>query len=790
MNSYLKFLSRNKLYTAVMAVGLIVSMAFALLIGNYVLMQYHVVKENPDHDRIYAVGTETYISDSWWDKDEYLAKIPEVEAATRFGFSTYGTKAIKVNGSTFAPVIASVDKAFFDIFPYYTLVEGSLDEFTLPDKCLVSESFANKICKAGQSAVGKRLEADSWPDGKEIIGVFKDFENTLVPENIEGLFCAEQSSMASMTPFTSIGSYITLVRVMEGTDRAELQEKVQAINSQNYIWQANWCVYNLEELYFNDKQDFFNSGNKGTLRTLVVVVLLLLVCAIFNYINLNMALSGKRAKEMATRRLLGASQQSILWKYIAESVAFTLVCFGLAFLLAKALLPMMDGLLTGSAEKDRTIHLTLGVSWKNILMYLVAAVCIGALAGVVPALFASRFAPIDVVKGNFRLRNKLVFSKVFIVFQNAVALVLIAMALLMETQMRHMLNRPLNARSENLYCIDNQTVTRGAEAGPLVSALEALPQVLSVGFGNGIPGSCRMTLGLMGVPGSDEDEDKVVHVETLLADTTYFRLLGLHPVEIKNAGSPFGAVWMSQSTAAAIQLDTTTYNYAENFNINGANGEYVAGVYEDIPTRVASSEELNANSAIVVDKLEDLIYPNTILVETVDESKATGRAIMSVFKDYCEETQGIYVEQSHGFMKDQLASMLDPTRKGMRLLEIFALLAVMISLLGLVAMSTYFSDESTKEIAIRKVFGSDSSTETLRSVRSYMLMIGLSCLIGLPLAVYFAHGYLQSFAYRISGYWWVFVLATIILLLIALASIYLQIHRAATTNPASELKKD
>ena len=134
---------------------------------------------------------------------------------------------------------------------------------------------------------------------------------------------------ASQQPFSSIGQYMTLIKVHEGTDREQFAKKVEEVGLPNYggAFVKAMPIYNLSELYFNDNQWMFKQGNKSVLQMLTVVVLLLLVSAIFNYINLNMALSGKRAKEMATRRLHGATKGQIVMKYIAESVSFTAVCF-------------------------------------------------------------------------------------------------------------------------------------------------------------------------------------------------------------------------------------------------------------------------------------------------------------------------------------------------------------------------------------------------------------------------------------------------------------------------------
>ena len=123
-------------------------------------------------------------------------------------------------------------------------------------------------------------------------------------------------------------------------------------------------------------------------------------------------------------------------------------------------------------------------------------------------------------------------------------------------------------------------------------------------------------------------------------------------------------------------------------------------------------------------------------------------------------------------------------------MELFAVLSVLISLLGLLAISTYFAGENTRQIAIRKVFGGDVAHETWRSVKTYMLQVGLACLIGIPLAIWAGKLYLERFAYRIEGYWWIFVLSVLLVLAISFASVLWQTLRAARTDPAVELKKE
>ncbi len=412
-----------------------------------------------------------------------------------------------------------------------------------------------------------------------VCGVYKDFSGTMMPPSdiLSNPEYDAAYSSGRIHPFSTIGQYVTLIKVKESTDREALAKKVEDICKEHY--DSNFVkstpIYTVPELYFNPEQWIFHRGNKSVLQMLLVVVLLLLTSAIFNYVNLNLALSGKRAKEMATRRLLGAPQGSIVWKYIGESILFTAVCFALALLLSWALLPIMNELLlnvtTDPGNTWMYIPVTLGLSAGTVAAYALAIVLIGALAGIAPALFASRFAPIDIVRGTFRRRSKMVFSKVFIVFQNTVSVILIAMAILMEAQLGHMMHRPLNARSEGLYSLGFYARDY-SEVEPLVDRLNRIPEVKRVAFGRGFPGQMNMELGFKAPDGTHHQ------TQVIACTPEYFEMLGLKVV--KDFGTPReNSVWMSQSLANEIELsDTTMTYYAGRFQVNGINTEYVGGV--------------------------------------------------------------------------------------------------------------------------------------------------------------------------------------------------------------------
>lgn len=792
MKSYFKFLSRNILYTVIEAVGLIVSIAFVILIGNYVYQQYRLAYSNPIGNRVYAIGNQDFVALSWWDKAEFESKIPEAEAACRV--SAREEITLSMGEGKMSAGFARVDPEFFDMFPNCRLMYGSLEEFALKDRCLVSEPFARKLSeRTGGEVIGRTLDLTNYYDGLNltVCGVFKDFDNTIMESSdilANSAFDAFYLSY-KFAPFKNIGQYTTLVKVAEGTDREAFAKKVEEVGRQNYDegFVKSFPVYTLPELYFCGRQYVFRCGNKPLLLMLVVVVLLLLVSAVFNYINLNLALSGKRAREMATRRLLGTPRKAIILKYIAESVLFTAICFSLALLLAWALCPMLDRLLmnvSSDFDASQYTHLRMTLSPGYVAAYVLAVLLVGTLAGLAPAVFSSAFTPIDVVRGNFRRKSKMVFGKAFIVFQNAISVILLAMAILMEAQLSHMVSRPLNARSEGLFRLYCYGGDYGVKRS-LIDRLERIPEVQRIGYGRGYPGMMNMGYGFK----TPEGEQELAQI--VICDEDYFDLLGLKI--LNDFGHPRTAsIWMAKSLADKIGLnDSTALFYARQFHVNGTNPEYVGGVYEDIPTQSASESDPAKYSAVVVDRSEKIMFANGFLIELSGNYKEAGKAIMHAYAEFSEEQNGIYEEpKQSGYISDVIAMQLQPAKTALRLVEIFMILSVLISLLGLLAMSTYYSGENTREIAVRKVFGSDVRAETFRTVKEYMLLVGIAVLIGVPAAVWLSGRYLARYAYRISGYWWVFVLAAVLTFAFAFGSVLWQTLKAAKTNPAVELKKE
>ncbi len=778
MNSYLKFLSRNKLYTAIEAVGLAVSLAFVIIIGSYVVQQFEVKYENPNWRDVYTFamvedGHPDQLGLTYTFTDAIKEAAPEVEMAGRLSLVDY--LAFPDEGILQTKIVTA-DPHFFELFPNLKFVDGGPDVLSDAGNMIVSEEFAHKSgLKVG----------DSWKLGKDsftVAAIMRDWKSTLF-DYADVVLSIDGPVKAFSDPNDQFGSVCTFVKLRPGADRNALEEKAVAVCKSLYEFYGSSFlqgvrIYRLDELIFGDAQSGTSvSGNiahsdKRTLDLLLAAVLLLLVSAVFNYINLNMALSAKRAREMATRRLIGASQTSVFGRRILESLLFTLVCFAVSVLLAIWWAPVVNHLLN-----DPDIAIRIQFTPKYIAVFISLVLVVGFLAGLLPALFSSRWKPIDVVRGNFRAQSKMTFSRVFIVLQNALSVVLIALAIVMEAQYRKSLNRPVYADIDNKYFL--QSASFGLAS--LRSSLEALPFVEKTGLAVQVPGQ----QGNGQYSKTVDDKDilyRVYHMDKDAFDMLGFEIRADYHAPVNNT------VWFGESAFAATGF-TEEYYEIETLRQRMQNCENMGGVIADFPVSL-SNMGAKEDMAVLVENIPAANpYTYGILMEIGGDHEEAQKQIMEVYETWKKDNM-VYFELANGYLTEFYEKALRPARNNMRLMEVFMALALLLSLLDLLAMSTFYADEKAHNIAVRKVFGGTVDTEAWRTIRDYMVLVGIACVIGIPIAVYAAQEYLKDFIYRLDGYWWIFVVAVLLTGLIAFVSVIWQVLKAARTNPAIELKKE
>ena len=392
----------------------------------------------------------------------------------------------------------------------------------------------------------------------------------------------------------------------------------------------------------------------------------------------------------------------------------------------------------------------------------------------------------NVLKGQFKADSKRVFGKIFIALQNAVSIVLIALAIMMELQMKHLAERPVGADIDDLYYLWLDDIK---SRGPLEEEIKKMPFVTRIGLSEGYPGGLVETV-------TEVEAGKDQLIGLLICDTEAFDMYNFKR-KTDNGVDVGNSAWVDQYTyesLASYGADLNTPQGMMAIPLASPDTRF-GGLLDDFAIFDAITDSRNVWCNVRVSDTGNfstwMSDGGGLLIQTIGDHGENGRAIIEAYRKYSEALNGIFMEpMTAGYIGDLLIGKLTEARSNMRIIELFMFLSILLSFMGLVAMSTYFSSESTSDIAIRKVYGSTVEEETAGSIWKYMKIVFISCVIALPVAVFACGRYLDGFVYRIGNHWWVYALAIILALLISLAAVFIQISRAARTNPAETLKKE
>ena len=778
-STYLRFLSRNKLYTFIEVFGLSVALGFVILLASYARTEFSVGAKQPLSRQLYVIGAGNSFGMTLGTSEEFFPSVPEIKAWTRISYG--GTADVMVGDDYYQAAEISVDTNFFKFFDYRLTGCPKDNVLENEDEVILSESFAKKVF-GNEDPIGRTLSAgkDQWT----VVGVVEDFGPTDVFKQYD-LFTSIKRAQKRFAWMDNFGNTIPIVRLDEGTDvekvRDDLLKKYlgywnfyKADNSDNaFLWGAS--VTRLDKVYFSDLKSYscIRTGDKKQVGLLFIVALVLLISAIFNYINLTVAQTGKRAKEMATRRLLGESSRNILARYIAESFAFTVGCFAVGCLLAYSFKPLFDRIL--NADIVLTPDLT------TVLWAVLALVVISVISALLPALLVSQFKPIDVVKGEFRFKNKMIFGKMFIVLQTVFSTVLIAMAITMTAQVSYLVELPYGYETKDIIQVNSYAL--GFDRGPqeaLQARLKALPQVKDAGLGINSPAAC----GANGLHDSDDNLSGWLRLAQM--DTTSLRILGINVLE-KYSELTSPKVLLTETSKRNLGV-TAEHPFAGG---SYTNGEYeICGVIPDFRANNALFEpmENEQNSIRIID--ENYPYACIQLLRITGDRSEAMEAVNAACMEFARETLGIPADMESYYLDEKLVDDLKGTRNTMLLVISFMVMAILISALGLFAMSLYYTEQQSRQIAVRKVFGAEVGSAVWTLSKSFMLMSVTAVVLAAPLAVWGITYYLQGFYTKIAFPWWAIILASLISLLISLLSVLGQTYTAATRNPVKTLGQD
>ena len=653
MRSYISFLSRNKLYTAIEAVGLIVSLAFVVIIACYTWQQFSTAREAVDHQRIYALsGGQEYLSAWPGELSVVMDRIPDVEAGGRV--SDFGTSAIFNGQRVLGSVdLYEIDPEIFEFIPQ-TFISGSADVLKDRSQVILGESFANKI-SPGMDPVGQTIIVRN--DTCVVGGILKESDRSILKGS--DIYRAFKGPDEVYTAEFVFPVSLVLIKLREGADHKETRALIDTLIRQEFtdFYKVNKPERSMtmpfRDVYFYKSGSVLKEGNKSLLYVLIAVGILLLASALFNYINLSVALAGKRAKEMAIRSTLGESKGRILWRYISESIIFVAACMALAMLLAKSLEPVFNRYMAGD------IGLEVAYSPLYLAAYILIACLVGAISGIVPAAMTFRHDPVSIIKGEQRRQTKSLFSKVFIIIQNVITVALIAMALVMELQYNHLVNMPLGANVDNLYYISSGDVGR--------DALAAKPYVDKIGVSEGFPGKGNISI-------STTVDGQKYYIRLLQCDEDAFEMFGFE--KVKDFGRPKkSSLWFTESAARIYNIDEENQAAPDVFGKIWGQME-TGGIIKDFATKSASEISGNEIGIVAINDLEGqstcVLKLNRFDPEVRAELKEIGRQeSLRITGD--EE----YGEKNYGYIPDLIKKGMEKTRNFISLIELFMLLAAL-----------------------------------------------------------------------------------------------------------------
>ena len=772
MKSFWNFLKKNKLYGAINLVGLTVSMAFVLLLAVYVQRQLTTDSFQKNADRIYVIANEDNVTMGYWLDKHLKNNFPEIEKGCCVA-NVASADAFTIGGELVYGSTMAADSTFFEMFSY-DLVEGNKADWRVSwDRCMVSREFAN-VHFGDKDPIGQVVTYNNGNYQLTVCGIYEDFGNSILkaPDVLLRGEIMTKINSANNEGMSNAGSGICFVMAYPDAD-------LQARQGDILDWcEKNFWVYKsqydkvrlipLRDMYFLNEgirygSDTIQFGNRSFVNLLLAMCILLLAFAVLNYINMTTALTGFRAKEMATRRLVGADKRSIFLKVIAESTLICGISMLLAILLAEALSPAVSRML------EYQVSIFKAITPVNVLLVLGFIVILGILSGIVPALLIQKAQPIEIVRGTLRLKTKTVYSKVIIIVQNVVAIIMLVSALTMGLQIRHMISADLGYNTKDILVVDNAFGQTG-QIRPLLDKWREEPCVEEVGQGDGIPlgGTNNWTMELA--------DGRWVSFQQIQGDDKYFDILGLKVKQDNHQR----AWWLNEYAFKQIGIEETATEFQ-----SAQNGtRQIGGIYYDFKIRPLEADQ---SAALIYNRGEnpDDDYPWVLLVKTTGDKAAAKKqveaACKEVFPDRLFEAQ--YIEE---MIEDGFA---DESRV-LNIVLIFTLLSILVSALGLFAMSSYYMQQEIRSVSVKKVFGADYSGVLKELVLSFMKMVGIAFVIGVPIAWFIMNRWLSGYGHRINLHWWIFVLAGLLVAIIAAISVLYQSIKTARTNPAEALKKE
>ncbi len=818
LKNYFKIAVRNllkrKAYTLINILGLATGMAVCLLIVLFIKSElgYDAIHKNAD--RVYRVVLERQYpgrSTSYSIIPQSIGpaiqkEFPEVLECTRifnFGAADNGNFFMRVGDETFEErKVLAVDSNFFRVFTAQFLFGDPATALQQPNSVVLSESAAIKMYGSAQQALNKQFKTDADDNNTFMItGVCKDW-----PEASHFTF----NVLLAVTsfPFIREPNYInfaahTYLLLSPNTSAAFLQAKfphivqkyvsgeIERNFSQTYDqFKSSGNGYNyytqpLKQIHLTSALEGELSPN-GSIRTVYIfgiIALFILIIACTNFVNLATARSLERAREVGVRKTFGSNRKSLILQFLVESILISLLSIVLALGIIFLLLPLFNQL---SGKELTGLYF---FSAGRILLLFLFAILVGTLAGLYPAFVLSSFKPIVVLKGRFKsnrygmgLRNGLV------VFQFAISVVLIISTIIVNRQMKYMLGDQLGFKKDHIIVVE-RTDLLAQQTESFKTELLKFGGIENVSGTTAMPGQPNYFGVSFQKPGSKEQ----MTGRGVITDEAFANTLGLELKQGRFFSKDFStdslSIVLNEKAVAELGLKDpigarlTTPNQQFNAPDGSAYQYTVVGVVKDY-----HFQSLHQPIApLVFNNISKFggIVPQMALRINAADFKTALNNLEKLWKRFIPARPFHY-----SFLDQNLAKQYQQEQTAQKIFTIFSSLAIFIACIGLLGLAAYTTQQRSREISIRKVLGASVGNVVTMLSKDFLKLVLIAVFFAFPLAWWAMNTWLQDFSYRINITWWVFVIAALLAILIALLTISFQAIKAARANPVKNLRTE
>ena len=807
LKNYLKIavrqLLKQKIYGAIKIGGFALSIAACILITLYIRNEASYDRSYPHANRIYRLISTTDVG-SGTNVNNYMPapvaktysdNFPEIEKAGRImsdpEFSGAGSNEIRIADqvqNTHEEGFAYADQAILDILQVPMVYGERANALTAPHTMVISKRKADKYFP-GQNPVGKVLYLNNdLSKPYKINGVMQDLPTTshlqydfiLSLKGVE-MFPGEQNNWAA-------NNYDVYVLLRPGTDLAAFEKKSSGVMFEKYIIpgmisagiagaraMAQNATIRLQpitaiHLRSADIHDNYTHGDIRFIWLFAAIAGFILIIACVNFVNLSTAKSANRAKEVGLRKVVGSTRFGLIGQFLTESLFYSLLSFIIGALLAWALLPYFNSL----ADKSLTMP---WLNWWFIPTLLLAAAFTGLLAGLYPAFYLSGFNPAKVLKGTLSAGSKSsVLRNGLVIFQFTTSIILIISTLVIYNQMQFILNKKLGFEKDQVVLLEGAN-TLGKQVVSLKDELKKLSEVKSVSVSDYLPVAGTKRSSTLFYSEGREKVENAISGQIWQVDPDYLKTMGIKLVQGRN----FSAAFAADSQAVVIN-----HALADELNLKDPVGKRIL-VGGRLSTVIGEAFDFNFES--LRDRVDGLAMqlgnsPSIIAVKVnPGNMKNAINAISSVWKQFAP-TQPI----RYSFLDARFAAMYADVQRMGSIFTSFAILAIIISCLGLFALAAFMAEQRSKEIGIRKVLGATVTGITSLLSVEFLKLVLISILIASPIAWYAMHKWLEDFTYRADISWWIFAMAGSVAAMVAVFTVGFQCIKAAMANPVNSLK--